>query len=338
MKYSGHKILISLAVIAVTIVFHSACKREDDKQQVNGSDVFVLEVPEGFPQPYVSAENPLSRAGVELGRKLYYDSLLSMGGSLQGLSCASCHFQSIGFIRHGLPVLAHVNLAWSRNFLWKGSDNTTLEDIMLFEVNEFFATDLSGIRSDSRYPELYRKAFGSSEITDKRTSFALAQFVSTLVSGNSAYDKYIRKKGNISEEAKRGMDLFFSEKGDCFHCHGNALFTDNDFHNTGLKVKSQADMGRYLVSGMSSDIGKFKTPSLRNVALRDVFMHDGRFKTLEQVIAHYNDGVQHSEYLDPLLDKPPLGLSSGDISDIVAFLQTLTDTSFISNPAYSKPN
>lgn len=334
---SGYKILCILAVVAVIILFHSACQRGDDEQSINDNDVFVLEVPEGFPQPFVSAVNPLSRAGVTLGRKLYYDSLLSAGGPLEGMACASCHTQSIGFIKHGLPVLAHVNLAWNRNFLWKGSNSNTIEDIMLFEVNEFFATDLSGIRSDKQYPELYRKAFGSSEITDKRTAFALAQFISTLVSGISAYDRYLMKKGSISAEAKRGMDLFFSEKGDCFHCHGNALFTDNDFHNTGLKVKSPSDMGRYLISGMSSDIGKFKTPSLRNVALRDVFMHDGRFKTLEQVIAHYNDGVQHSEYLDPLLDKPPLGLSSGDISDIVAFLQTLTDTSFISNPAYSRP-
>lgn len=320
-----------------TLLFSGSCRRDNAEPNEVGTHVSVLDVPPGFPLPYLSVENPQTAEGVALGRKLYYDTLLSLGGPQQGRSCASCHLQSAGFTKPDMPVLAHVNLAWSTNFLWKGEISGSLEDIMRFEVNDFFASDLSGLLQDASYPALYQAAFGETLISPDRTAFALAQFVRTQISGNALFDRFIQKKADLPDDAKRGYELFYSEKGDCFHCHGNALFTDNGFHNIGLRTRSGADAGRYLVTGSASDMGKFKTPSLRNTALRGVYMHDGRFKTLEEVVNHYASGIQYSAYLDPILDKRNISLSPDDVSDLVAFLKTLTDTAFLKNPKLSKP-
>lgn len=336
MKNTSLKLWISAILLITLSVFYSACRKDADNGNQT-TDAYILQVPPGFPEALLSAENPLSRAGIALGRRLYYDTLLSVGGPLNGQACASCHFQNKGFTRTDIPVLAHVNLAWNRNFLWKGEITGSLEEIMVFEVNDFFQSDLSGLHRDPLYPGLYAAAFGDQAITPQKTAFALAQFVKTLISGNSPYDRYLQGKASLPAAALRGADLFYSEKGDCFHCHGNALFTDNAFHNIGLRNRSSADMGRYLVTGAASDVGKFKTPTLRNTALKNVYMHDGRFKSLYEVVNHYNLGVQHTEYLDPILDKPPLNLSTDEINDLVAFLETLTDTTFLSDPAFSKP-
>lgn len=305
-----------------------ACKKEKDTVE---EAAYQFAVPDGFPMPVPDPKNPMSKAGIALGKHLYYDTALSYGGPQQGMACASCHFQSSGFALPGSNVLPHCNLAWNSHFLWRGDIEGTVENIMLFEVNDFFQVDMSRVNANAYYRDKFREVFGQTSITDTLMARALAQFIRTLVSANSPYDQYLKSKVSLSESARRGMDIFFSEKGDCFHCHGNALFSDNSFHNIGLTVKSQADMGRYLVTGSASDVGKFKTPGLRNVALRTVYMHDGRFKSLREVIEHYNSGVRHGEFLDPLLDKPPLGLSETDMNDLENFLKTLTDNDFITN-------
>lgn len=330
-----HTIKIALASLIMLTVYMISC-RKTMEQDLQYQSPYILQIPQGFPSPFSNPDNPISNAGVNLGRSLYYDTLLSSGGIRSGLACASCHLQDKGFTLPGQPVLAHVNLAWSRNFLWKGEVVGHLEDIMLFEVNDFFASDLKAIKGSSKYRLMYREAFGSEEINDTNTAYALAQFIRTLISGNSSFDRYLRKETNLSESALRGMELFFSERGDCFHCHGNALFTDNDFHNTGLAVKSAGDMGRYNVTGSSSDVGKFKTPSLRNTALRGAYMHDGRFKTLREVVLHYSKGIRKNDNLDPLLDRPLPNLEEQEVDDLVAFLETLTDTSFLTNKEFMK--
>jgi cytochrome c peroxidase len=160
-------------------------------------------------------------------------------------------------------------------------------------------------------------------------------FLLTLTSHDSKFDRAYRGEATLTDEEKRGFELFITEReprmgslgGDCFHCHGGALFTDHQFHNNGLKI-SEEDLGRFKVTQAKIDRGAFSTPSLRNVALTAPYMHDGRFKTLEEVIDHYSEGVSRTETLDPNLAKHPDGglhLSPEDKKALISFLKTLTE-------------
>src|SRR5690606_331098 len=143
-------------------------------------------------------------------------------------------------------VMPHINLAWSKNFLWNGKIAGSLENIMRFEVQDFFKTDLKYINENAEYRKLTKKAFGKEEITYKELEYALAQFFRSQISGNSKFDQWLRKEAVFTESEMRGFDMFFSEKGDCFHCHGMPLFTDNDFHNIGLdSVFTGVSKGRF---------------------------------------------------------------------------------------------
>lgn len=324
-----------------------ACKKESppsDKSLVQTStpEPYPFHTPRFFPFPEIPADNPMTVPGVTLGRHLYYDPALSAGGPLSGNACASCHLQSAGFALPGNHVLPHQNLAWNKQFLWNGKISGTLEDIMRFEVHDFFQTDLTGIKSKEIYKKLYREAFGSEEITSGRTVYALAQFMRSLVSADSEFDRYIRREILVDSQIIRGFTIFNSEKGDCFHCHYLPFFTDNQFHNIGLDTDwpgSQA--GRYEVTREMSDMGKFKTPNLRNCGLRESYMHDGRFKTLEEVVEHYDSGVRKSVWLDPILTKAGketgLHLTTQEKADLVAFLHSLTDSTFRSRTDFSNP-
>jgi cytochrome c peroxidase len=164
-----------------------------------------------------------------------------------------------------------------------------------------------------------------------------------MISSDSKYDRYLSGSAMLSDDEEAGRNVFFSERGDCYHCHLNPVLTDNALHNTGLDsiYAKNADRGFYNVSMRKEDLGKFKTPSLRNVALRKRFMHDGRFGTLEEVIEFYNSGVRKVDNLDPIMTKPgkEYGLRLGPIEkhQLLAFLQTFTDSTFISNPDLSRP-
>lgn len=311
-----------------------ACKKTPESNE-QSTHPYWIQVPANFPA--LPADVQLTEEAVALGRHLYYDTLLSAGGPHAGQSCSSCHLQDKGFTLPGQAVLAHCNLAWNRRFLWKGDVEGNMDSIMRFEVNRFFQTDITHLKKSEKYQRLFEKAYGKNAINSDNTANALGQFISTLVSSNSIYDQYLNQQTVLDASAMRGMEIFFSEKGDCFHCHTDGLFTDNDYHNNGLKQKNYADMGRYTITGNSADIGKFKTPSLRNTALRGAYMHDARFKTLEEVVRHYNSGIQHTEYLDPLLDKPGLGLTEQEVQDLVHFLETLNDSTFLYNTQFSKP-
>lgn len=331
-------IVISFAIF----LYFSACKKTDNNDNIPLKETPTeLDIPKFFPKMEFPADNKMTAERLALGRKLYYDPILSNDGR----SCSSCHYQEQGFTFDdgaGTTILPHINLGWSKSFLWKGEKQMSLENMMLYEVDEFFGTDMSKVNANVEYKKLFKEAFGVDKITSKEIAYSLAQFFRSLISGDSKFDKYRRHEAMLTPEETRGMEMFFTEKADCFHCHGNMLFTDNLFHNTGLDSTFPYSKGRYDITGLNADIGAYKTPTLRNVALRKRYMHDGRFRSLEEVIEFYNSGVHpNSPGIDPLMILPQkeygLQLTEQDKSDLLAFLNTLTDYTFINNPDLGKP-
>jgi cytochrome c peroxidase len=300
--------------------------------------------PARFPAPIIPDDNKPFKERIALGRMLYYDPILSNDGR----ACASCHHQAYGFTIPGtvmdMPVLPHVNLTWNTNFMWDGSKKGNLEELMLFEVKEFFGTDLNKVNQSEKYKLLFKKYFGVDNITYKELAYALAQFVRTQISKDSKYDRFKNGQVTLTTTELKGMQIFFTEKGDCFHCHVEPVTTDNIFHNTGLDslYAKNMDKGYYNVTGNPEDMGKFRTPNLRNVALRNRFMHDGRFSTLEEVINFYDHGVYRVSNLDPIMTKPGkqngLKLTEEEKFQLLAFLNTFTDTVFTNNKNLSKPD
>jgi cytochrome c peroxidase len=301
-----------------------------------------------FPIPDLPHDNPLIDERVTLGEKLFRETALSRDGSI---SCSSCHQPadiftdprrfSVGINgqigkRHAMALF---NLAWKTAFFWDGHAPSlraaALDPIQdPAEMDETLDHVTAKLAANPTYPPLFRAAFGSPEITPEKMGLALEQYLLTLNTYNTKFDRAMRGKAIFSDEEKRGLELFMTEYdprtgqhgADCFHCHGGSLFTDNQFHNNGL-VPNDADPGLFLVTHNEADRNKFATPSLRNVALTGPYMHDGRYTTLEEVVAHYNTGVQRTPTLDPNLAKHPLEglqLSAADQRALVAFLKTLS--------------
>jgi cytochrome c peroxidase len=210
---------------------------------------------------------------------------------------------------------------------------------MIMEVEEFFETDVERLREPD-LEEMFLAAFGSAEITTKRAAYAIAQFQRTLVSRSSRFDDYVAgNEAALTESEFRGMALFYSERGECFHCHATSLFTDNRFHNIGLDA-DVAGTGRGAVTGRARDDGLYKTPTLRNVEMTAPYMHDDRFATLEEVIDFYSEGVVYSDSIDSLIPNVTGGglrLSAQERLDLVAFLRALTDPTFLSDPELARP-
>lgn len=326
------------AMFLCMAVLFSGCEKEDVASP-GELNYFTPVIPPKFPPMEIPADNPLSEEGVELGRMLFYDPVLDASGER---SCASCHNQSKAFSTPELnpvAVMPQINLAWDRTFLWRGEVEGDLEDVMLFEVRDFFQTDLDEINTHPEYPALFRKVFGVERITHEHIAKALAQFERVLISADSKFDRFIRNEAEFTESEYNGYVLFFSETGDCFHCHGTALFKDNLMHNNGLDESfTDQNIGRFAITGDSADIGKFKAPTLRNIALTAPYMHDNRFETLEEVIDFYAEGVYMTRYTDPLMNhEGGINLSQGEKEDLAAFLKTLTDSAFVKNPAFSNP-
>ena len=296
-----------------------------------------VRLPRNFPLLIVPEDNPTTREGVALGRALYYDRRLSSDGTR---ACASCHLQDYAFSTPNVVgVLPHINLAWSRNFLWDGGFEGTLEEAMVMEVEEFFEADVERLREPDM-EEMFLAAFGSREVTTGRAAYALAQFQRTLVSRDSRFDRYVDgDESALSESELRGMELFYSERAECFHCHATSLFTDNLFHNIGLDT-DVAGTGRAVVTGRDRDDGLYKTPTLRNVENTAPYMHDDRFATLEDVVDFYSEGVVYSETVDTLIVNVSGGglqLDARERADLVAFMRALTDEVFLSDPALAHP-
>jgi cytochrome c peroxidase len=321
-----------------------------------GTTPLELEVPRNFPPVSLPADNPLTEEGVALGRKLFYEELLS-GDNTQ--SCASCHAQTFGFSDHGLQfstgidqipgtanAIALMNLAWTNEYFWDGRamglENQALAQIESpIEMHDSLANAVAELQAAADYPEWFDAAFETTEITETLILRALAQFEYTLIAGNSEYDKFRRGEPNtFSQAAFRGMEVFFSDRGNCFQCHSTDLLSDYAYHNNGLdSTFTTANSGRANVTGNPADIGKFRTPGLRNVEVSAPYMHDGRFATLEEVVEHYNSGIRLSATLDPKIEKPSgLFLTNQEKSDLVVFLRSLTDQEFLADTAFSDPD
>lgn len=307
-------------------------------------------IPPGFPTNVnIPNDNPMTIEGVALGKKLFYDPILS-GDNTQ--SCGSCHAQANGFsdenqFSEGIDGLLGdrnsptiINAIWTPSFFWDGRA-ATLEEQALgpvpnpIEMHLEWTEAVIKLQANEEYPSLFEKAFETKSISKELVAKAIAQFERTLISANSRYDKWINGGDSLSAAEERGYNIFFSEKGDCFHCHGGVLFTDNVFHNNGLDA-NPVDIGLGKITENFNDNGKFKTPTLRNIEFSAPYMHDGRFATLEEVVEFYNTGTKFSNTIDPLIVFQGLQLTAQEKSDLVAFMKSLTDTEFLNNPNFSE--
>jgi len=308
-----------------------------------------LKIPALWPKPYYDfAQNQPTVEGFELGRKLFYDPILSRDSSI---SCASCHFQATGFahvdheLSHGIEgkvgnrnALALQNLIWSDNFMWDGGVNhldvQALNPITNpLEMDETMGNVIRKLQQQKSYPELFNKAFGTSKITGQLLLKALSQFVIQLNSCNAKYDKVMRKEAAFSVQEENGYRLFATH---CSSCHQEPLFNSTSFENNGLPLDPYLnDLGRMKITGNPIDSLRFKVPSLRNCQFTAPYMHDGRFRSLTAVIKHYNQLIVNKNTSHQL--HLPMRLSDNDRVDLVAFLKTLTDIEFLFNPNFSDP-
>jgi cytochrome c peroxidase len=360
---SGAALLLSLA----------SCQRDAEVIDPEGPLVpptaYNLVIPSNFPQPLPAqpADNQLTVEGVELGRHLFYENALSIDSTV---SCSSCHRQELAFTdgralalgvsqrESARSAMSLANLLWEPKLMWDGGAATLENQARIpiekpVEMHQPLTAGVVRLQRLPKYPPLFRKAFGSSQITEENTLKALAQFERTLISGNSRFDRY--RRGNrtlLTPDEVQGFTLFITHPngrqrgGNCGDCHSGDLQTNHTFSNNGLDL-APADPGLAGVTSLPTDNGKFRVPSLRNIALTAPYMHDGRFATLEAVLDHYNEHVQfNSPTIDPLLlntTNNPLQLSrtleltAPEKKQIVAFLRTLTDSTFVRDPRFARP-
>lgn len=329
----------------------AACRKEIIDNVV--APFLGFQRPANFPEPaYHFDTNPVTQAGFELGRKLFYEPRLSRNNTI---SCGSCHIQAAAFTHHGHDVSHGIddrlgkrnsppimNLAWNTSFMWDGGifdlDLQPIAPITAHEeMDESVENVLAKLRAHPDYPGLFQKAFGSTEITSARFLKALSQFMVMCISSNSKYDSVQRNEGAVFTALEaQGYQLF---KQKCSGCHTEPLFTDHSFRNNGIGIGFNGDSGRYDITLAEADKYKFKVPSLRNLQYTAPYMHDGRYYTLDAVLDQYSGGVQHSATLDPLLQQNgTLGipLSAEEKNALLAFLQTLNDKAFINNTMLSE--
>ena len=350
-------------ILLLTLFIVSCSKDSTEGPYVNTPTASPLQIPQLFQDlildPVIPSNNPQTEEGVFLGKKLFFDPILSADNTL---ACAGCHGVPNAFSdntrfsdgvdgifgrRNAMPLF---NLAWNydNKFFWDGRDSglekQAFEPITNpIEMHTTWDAVTEKLQQHSEYPELFSAAFGTMDIDSVLVSRAIAQFERTLISANSKFDKHLLGTATLSPAEVNGFNVFMDEtKGDCFHCHGsdsNPLWTDNKFHNNGLDT-TFTDRGLGRVTGDPADNGKFRSPSLRNLAFTAPYMHDGRFETIEDVINHYSNGLQNSPTIDPLMKKVNLGgvrLSPKEKADLKAFLLTLSDQEFIRNPDFSNP-
>jgi cytochrome c peroxidase len=297
-------------------------------------------VPAGWPTPhYDFAANPITPAGFALGRKLFYEPRLSKDDSV---SCGSCHQQFAAFAHFDHPVSHGIrnqngtrnapglfNLAWQPALMWDGAvHNLEIQPIAPIsnpvEMDASLDQVLTKLRASADYPPLFEAAFGTPEIDSQRLLRAMTQFTGTLISADSRYDRFMAgDAAALSESERAGLAVFRAE---CASCHAEPLFTDYSYRNNGLDEASK-DPGRARATGRDEDRGRFRVPSLRNVALTAPYMHDGRYDTLDQVLDHYTQGIHASPALDPKL-AGGVKLDTTQRADLLAFLRTLSDEHF----------
>ncbi len=386
MKHLGHRIWWVGSGLAA-FLFWQGCQKDAPLPSPEGDLVHIPYQPKPyttikpphFPQVPIPPDNPSTIDGVQLGRRLFYDPILSRDSTQ---SCASCHLPHLSFT-DGLPVsvgidgiagkrssMSLLNIAYATNGLfWDGRVRTLEEQALLpvedpVELHNTWPNVIRKLQQHPTYPELFRKAFGirdRSEITKELAAKAIAQFERILISsGTSKFDRFLQGDLDALDDEELDGKLMYFEEGaavglpdaQCFHCHGGFTLTGNQYFNNGLDeartLDDFPDKGRGAVTRRQTDNGKFRTPTLRNIALTAPYMHDGRFQTLEEVLDHYGSHGKQSPNKDPLIDQVgfpipgtnPLqytGLSPYHKRAIIKFLHALTDTAFINNPDIQNP-
>lgn len=342
----------------------SSLKLKKEEEIPNG--IYQLIYPSYFGNRInLDESNPITQQSVYLGRRLFYEVRLSADNSM---SCGSCHQQAKAFtdglklskgVDHSFTkrnTMALVNLLWNRRFFWDGR-SASLEDQASFpmvnphEMGQSLQVSVQKLQATNYYPALFKVVYGDEKISAERIVKALAQFERTLISSDSRYDHYLNGSAKLSDDEMRGMALFNTspnpQKGirgaNCAHCHGGPKNYLELFHNNGLD-SIYADKGMVVFTGIGTDHGRFKVPTLRNIALTAPYMHDGRFATLEEVVEHYSEHVKSSEALSAFMQNQsnqpgaiPVKLSAAEKKDLIAFLNTLTDDTFVNDPKFSNP-
>ncbi len=365
------KNLLSICFLAFFIL---SCKDEDD----DGLSIIPysptpyalkIKTKDLFPDMIIPADNPLTTEGVELGRFLFFDNLLSANGQM---SCASCHLPEAAFTDKQATSKGVQGIAGKRSSMslanigyvntglfWDGRVKTLEEQAFLpvedpIELHSSWTKVVAKLKADTSYSSKFRKAFGiknTNEITKELAIKAIAQFERTLISDNAKVDQIFRREASFTDDEYEGYFIFFNGAGapdaQCGHCHTSPFYSSNDFFNNGLDSIKTLDMfkdkGRGQFTKKLNDNGKFRAPSLRNIELTAPYMHDGRFKTLEEVIEHYASGGHYADNVDPFIpqikimnpgNKP---MNAKQKRQIIAFLKTFTDSSFVNNPAFKSP-
>jgi len=342
----NRKITAITGVISMMLVM-VACKKEIMEQA--GAVFPGFQRPANFPEPaYHFATNEVTQAGFELGRRLFYEPRLSRDNTV---SCGSCHIQSSSFTHHGHDVSHGIddrlgkrnsppimNLAWNTSFMWDGGvfdlDLQPVAPITAHdEMDESVDNVLQKLRAHPDYPGLFRKAFGSEEINTANFMRALSQFMVMCISSNSKYDSVMNNSGPAFTAAEASGYKVYRDK--CSSCHTEPLFTDHSFRNNGIGIGYNNDSGRYAVTLNTDDLYKFKVPSLRNLKYTAPYMHDGRYYTLDAVLDQYSLHMKPMENLDPVLRQggaTGIPLTTQERADLIAFLNTLNDPVFVTNP------
>jgi cytochrome c peroxidase len=308
-------------------------------------------IPKGFPQPFYDVKRNIpTPAGFVLGRKLFYDPILSKDSSI---SCGFCHMRIAAFahidhaLSHGINGLIGKrnvppleNLAWNNCFMWDGRVNHLEVQPLApitnpIEMNETIENIIKKLQRNKEYAAMFQSAFNDSIVNSRNILRAIAQFTGLMISANSRYDKYMQGEDTLSTAELNGLQLF---RDNCGQCHKEPLFTDNTFRNTGLPMDTNLkDSGVAAINGDMKDFMKFKVPTLRNIEMTYPYMHDGRFRTLKQVMDHYTTKFSRESHADPLLVKG-IVLTEQDKSDVIAFLKTLTDPTFLHDRRFADPS
>lgn len=346
------KQIFKMGLVFITFLNFISCS-EEVIQPLEKDEVVDLQFPSYFPEmTFDQSENPITKNGVELGRKLFYEGRLSRNNTI---SCGFCHIQEHAFTHHGHTVSHGIddrlgirnappiqNMIFLKRYMWDGVIHNLNQQpiIPMTDVNEMDSSmpeAIAKLSKDEVYKKLFKQAYGDENITGERVLKALSQFMAALISADSKYDRFKQGKENFNFEESQGMVLFQQK---CTSCHSGELFTDESFRNTGMYYNTQfKDAGRHRVTLDQNDWMKFRVPSLRNVEYTSPYMHDGRFYTLESVLNFYSDNVEDNPNLDQQLkqnDHIGIAMNTQEKQFIIAFLKTLSDKSFISNPKFAE--
>ncbi len=342
-------ILCTLLLCSIALLMQPACRKKGNSEVVTAPTPLTFSIPQGFPAPHYNfAANPITQQGFDLGKKIFYDANLSSDGQV---SCGSCHQQFASFVQfdhdlgHGVnnehttrnpqPLL---NLAWHQEMMWDGGVNhIEVQPLAPFtapnEMNITIDQLLLKLSANPSYKPMYKAAFGNDDITTQRTLKALSQYMLMLVSANSKYDQYKRGQATFTSLELQGYQVYQAK---CNSCHREPLFTDLSYRNIGLPINTFFnDYGRMKITNNLADSLRFKVPTLRNVALTQPYTHDGRIGTLDAMIDHYRFNVVNDLATDVAV-RNKLSISTTEKAGLLAFLTTLTDTTFTKDKRFAQ--